>query len=226
MFQPIPKIPVNIIAGFLGAGKSTVVQHLLKTKPHHEHWAVIVNEFGAVGIDAAMMEEQGDIAIASVSGGCICCTGSLELQQAVIKILRQEKPDRILIEPSGLGQIEKVIDMLQEGSLGETLDLRTQFCLIDPNQTTPKSIAQSLLHQDLIQVADVLVFTKQDQKNTQNDQAWLEFIDNLYPQKEAVLYIQNGQLPLEALDWVHHNQTTAKLSLKPHSHHHSKDETC
>lgn len=73
----INRVPTNIITGFLGVGKTTAILHLLATKPAHEKWAVLVNEFGEIGIDGAIMSEQGAM-IKEVPGGCLCCTAGFQ----------------------------------------------------------------------------------------------------------------------------------------------------
>ena len=71
--QPVlAAIPTNIITGFLGAGKTTLIQQLLTNKPANERWAVLVNEFGQIGIDQALMASQDEVFIKEVAGGCIC----------------------------------------------------------------------------------------------------------------------------------------------------------
>lgn len=67
------RVPTNILTGFLGVGKTTTILNLLKNKPENENWAVLVNEFGEIGIDGALMTDQGAL-IKEVPGGCMCCT--------------------------------------------------------------------------------------------------------------------------------------------------------
>ena len=103
----IKAVPTNIITGFLGAGKTSAIVHLLQNKPKNERWAILVNEFGEIGIDGSLMqgqysEEQG-IFIREVPGGCMCCAAGLPMQIALNMLLAKAKPDRLLIEPTGLG---------------------------------------------------------------------------------------------------------------------------
>ncbi|HEX4870608.1 MAG TPA: GTP-binding protein, partial [Moraxellaceae bacterium] len=76
--QPIRAVPLNLVTGFLGAGKTTSIRHLLATRAGGERWAVLVNEFGKVGIDQAVLGGEG-IAIKEVPGGCLCCANQLPL---------------------------------------------------------------------------------------------------------------------------------------------------
>ena len=82
-----PPIPVNVIAGPLGVGKTTVINHLLQSRPPGERWAVLVNEYGLIGLDAALMEDTTEsggsagVEIREVAGGCICCTAGIRLNK-------------------------------------------------------------------------------------------------------------------------------------------------
>ena len=109
-------IPCTLVTGFLGAGKTTVINQLLATKPHDERWALLINEFGRIGIDGALLAssqdndlEQKNIAIREVSGGCICCTSQLPLQIAISRLLSEHHPQRLLIEPTGLAHPRELI---------------------------------------------------------------------------------------------------------------------
>lgn len=85
-------IPTNVITGFLGVGKSTAILNLLKQKPDNERWAVLVNEFGEVGIDGSLFTgqktEEAGIFIREVPGGCMCCAAGLPMQIALNMLLK------------------------------------------------------------------------------------------------------------------------------------------
>ena len=102
----IRAVPTNIITGFLGVGKTSAILHLLKRKPKNERWAVLVNEFGEIGVDGSLIEGQNSnehgIFIREVPGGCMCCAAGLPMQIALNQLLIKAKPDRLLIEPSCL----------------------------------------------------------------------------------------------------------------------------
>ena len=89
-------IRVHLITGFLGVGKTTAILHLLKHKPEHEKWAVLVNEFGEVGVDGAILESQGAV-VREVPGGCLCCVSGLPFQMGLNMLIARGKPDVILI---------------------------------------------------------------------------------------------------------------------------------
>ncbi len=91
----IQNIPTNVITGFLGVGKTTAILHLLKSKPKTERWAVLVNEFGEIGIDGAIFKtalgDQRGIFIKEVPGGCMCCAAGLPMQISLtMQVLRNQ----------------------------------------------------------------------------------------------------------------------------------------
>ena len=101
----------NLITGFLGSGKTTSILHLLANKDPAEKWAVLVNEFGEVGIDGALLADSGAM-VKEIPGGCMCCVNGLPMQVGLNTLLRQGKPDRLLIEPTGLGHPKQILDLL------------------------------------------------------------------------------------------------------------------
>ena len=89
----IQSVPTNVITGFLGVGKTTAILHLLANKPADERWAVLVNEFGEIGVDGALMEQQDEgVFISEVPGGCMCCTSGLPMQIALNMLLTRSNP--------------------------------------------------------------------------------------------------------------------------------------
>ena len=94
-------IPVHIISGFLGAGKTTLLKHLLQQKPEQEIWAVLMNEFGQIGVDQQLLPQDSGYAVKELLGGCLCCSSQLPMQIALSRLLSEVKPDRLFIEPTG-----------------------------------------------------------------------------------------------------------------------------
>ncbi len=96
-------IPVHVVTGFLGSGKSSLIRHLVAHKPADERWAIVINEFGQVGIDQTLFESRDDVVVKGLPGGCLCCQLAFVLQAALVNLIRRERPDRLIIEPSGWG---------------------------------------------------------------------------------------------------------------------------
>lgn len=102
-----PTVKIDIIAGFLGAGKTTLINKLLAEAYFGEKIAILENEFGAIGVDGSLIERD-DINITEMSGGCICCSLKTTLQAGLVEICKSYQPDRIIIEPTGLADTEDI----------------------------------------------------------------------------------------------------------------------
>ena len=91
-------IPTNVITGFLGVGKTTAIQQLLNTKPAGERWAVLINEFGKVGIDSQLLQTDdhslGEVTIREVPGGCMCCAAGLPMKVVLNQLRAPGRSDR------------------------------------------------------------------------------------------------------------------------------------
>ena len=104
---------VNVISGFLGAGKTTLIKKLLDEALKGEKIVLIENEFGEIGIDGGFLKDAG-VEISEMNSGCICCSLVGDFGEALKKVMEQFHPDRILIEPSGVGKLSDVIRAVQD----------------------------------------------------------------------------------------------------------------
>lgn len=103
---------IDIISGFLGAGKTTLIKKLIKDVLHKEKIVLIENEFGEIGIDGGFLKDAG-IEIREMNSGCICCSLVGDFSEALKKVLAEYHPERIIIEPSGVGKLSDVIKAVQ-----------------------------------------------------------------------------------------------------------------
>jgi G3E family GTPase len=111
----LQNIPTHVIAGPLGAGKTSLIRQLMTQRPAGERWAVLINEFGQIGLDAALLTSDADgIALGEVAGGCLCCVNGAPFQIGLGRLLRKARPDRLFIEPSGLGHPAQLLKQLNE----------------------------------------------------------------------------------------------------------------
>ena len=121
---------IDIISGFLGAGKTTLIKKLLKEALQGEQVVLIENEFGEIGIDGGFLKEAG-VEITEMNSGCICCSLVGDFASALKQVLDQYHPDRILIEPSGVGKLSDVMRAV-EGATGEAgVHLNSAVAVVD-----------------------------------------------------------------------------------------------
>lgn len=215
------KIPTNIITGFLGVGKTTTILNLLKHKPENEKWAVLVNEFGEIGIDGAMMSEQGAL-IKEVPGGCMCCTAGVPMSVGINALLRQ-KPDRLIIEPTGLGHPKQVMATLTSAHYQEHVDLKATIALVDPRHLRNEKYLTNQNFNDQLASADVIIGNKIDECHAEDIDAFNDWVTDQSPAKIFHKLVTQGQLPLEVLD-IERLAQGASAHIEDHHHHHAAME--
>ena len=193
-------IPTNIITGFLGVGKTTAITHLLKHKPKDEIWSVLVNEFGEIGIDGALLKTV-NAHVREVPGGCICCVAGLPMKIALNMMIATTKPNRIIIEPTGLGHPEEIINTLLGEYYDKVLDLRATITLLDPRKLGDLRYTENENFQDQLAVADVVIANKTDLCGEQEQLAFATLMENFVPPKQAHYWVAQGELDAAWLDY-------------------------
>lgn len=193
------KTKVHLISGFLGTGKTTALKSLMAQKDPNEKWVIIVNEFGEIGIDGAVLSDNS-IPVAEIAGGCLCCTAGPQMGVTVQKMLRDAKPDRLMIEASGLAHAASVIDELKAKPLDSLLEIGAVFTVVNPRQFINPDYAQQALYKDQIGICDVLVASKTDLCTTEQLAEFHDKAAKLFPPKAKVVEVQNAQLDIQWLD--------------------------
>lgn len=219
--QRIESVPTNLITGFLGVGKSTAIRNLLARSPANERWAVLVNEFGEVAVDnAALAGGRDDATIRELPGGCMCCTLGAPLKVTLTRLLRDVRPDRLLIEPTGLGHPARVLDTLRSGDLGSALEVRATVCLIDPRQLADERITSREVFQDQVELAEVLVANKIDLCDRMALDRFRQWSAGLFPPKARIEEVEQGDIDPAVLDIA---ADPERVPLFPHAHDHAHD---
>jgi G3E family GTPase len=205
----------NLITGFLGSGKTTTIRHLLASKPASEKWAVLVNEFGEAGIDGALLADSGAL-LKEIPGGCMCCVNGLPMQVGLNALLRQGKPDRLLIEPTGLGHPKQILDMLTAEIYTPWIDLRATLTLLDPEQLMQERYCSNENFLAQLAVADIIVLNKSDRQNDASRAALQSWLSINQAERETVT-VSHGQVEGKLLDQPRRNQRVLNASAA-HAH--------
>ncbi len=121
-------LKIDIISGFLGAGKTTFIERLLKTEIKNEKVVLVENEYGEVSVDTDILKDT-KIEMKELSQGCICCSLVGDFTKALNELIKQENPDRILIEPSGVGKLSDIVAAVTKAGLGSNIN--SLVCLVD-----------------------------------------------------------------------------------------------
>lgn len=215
----ISSVPTNIITGFLGAGKTTSILHLLAQKPVAERWAILVNEFGDIGIDGSLYQgtytEGGGIFVREVPGGCMCCTAGLPMQIALNQLLQRAKPDRLLIEPTGLGHPIEILQTLADDHYRPILRLQKILALVDARQIADARYTSHEIFNQQIAIADVVVGNKQDLYRAGDREALERYLRKLNGRDAKLLFTDRGRIEI---DWLAGDTTATASRHSRHDH--------
>lgn len=190
-------IPTHLIGGPLGAGKTSLIRSLLAQKPENERWAVLINEFGQIGLDAALLAtDEAGVSLAEVAGGCLCCVNGVPFQVGLSRLLRKAKPDRLLIEPSGLGHPVELLAQLGAPPWQEVLALQPCVTVLDAaalarGESLPPSVQQALSRSGLLLL----------NKSERLDQAERQRLSALLP-AQPLRWTHQSDLPIAELPGI------------------------
>jgi G3E family GTPase len=188
-------VPILLVAGFLGAGKTTVVNHLL-AHAQGRRIAAVVNDFGAINIDAELIAGAAD-GVVSLANGCICCTLEGDLLRTLANLLRRDPcPEFILIETSGVADPTDIVRNLMDPVIWREAPLETVLCVVDAT-LAPAALDDALLKSQL-RAADVVALSKVDLVDAAARAAMRGAIKTQRP-AAVVVDAVNGEVPMELL---------------------------
>ncbi len=191
-------IPVNIISGFLGSGKTTAIIKLFNQKTTNEEWAVIINEFGKISVDSQTLRSttSNTGTVFDISGGCICCSAKGYFQENLEKIISSGNFSRILIEPSGLGGIDFVSEIV---TASDNLMLMPVICLVDITMIENPRLQFLPIFRAQIAKADIIIFTKCDLLDGKaTEDRLVKLFNSNFPDKQTCLRTSEPSL----LPWI------------------------
>ena len=220
--SPMLGIPTNIITGFLGVGKTSAILNLMKNKPENERWAVLVNEFGEIGVDGSLIQGNQttqQVFIREVPGGCMCCAAGLPMQIALNQLLTEAKPDRLLIEPTGLGHPKEVLQVLSSEHYRKVLSLQKNVTLVDARKLSDSRYADHDTFNQQITIADTVVGNKVDLYQDGDAEKLAEYVTEICHPNTKLVFAHHGKIPFEEFEG-----DTNFFGQQVHHHHHHQQE--
>jgi G3E family GTPase len=188
-------VPIVLVAGFLGAGKTTVVNHIL-AHANGRRIAAVVNDFGAINIDAELIAGASD-GVVSLTNGCICCSLEGDLLRTLGAILRRDpRPDHILIETSGVADPGDIVRNLMDPVIWKEAPLEIVVCVVDAT-TSPTTLDDALVRSQL-RAADVVALSKTDLVEATGCERVRDAVKAIRP-TAVVVDAPHGQVPAELL---------------------------
>jgi G3E family GTPase len=124
------KVKVDIFSGFLGAGKTTLIKKLISESLYKENVVIIENEFGEIGIDGSILKST-NIEVKEINSGCICCSIAGDFKKAVKEVIDKYKPERIIIEPTGVAKLSEILAVFKDSELKNLMELNMVVTVVD-----------------------------------------------------------------------------------------------
>lgn len=171
---------INMLFGFLGSGKTTLVRRLLSERQDDRRMAVIVNEFGDVGIDGAILE-GGNIDMIELTSGCLCCTLKGSLLEAVEELRDDAKAEHVVIEATGIAKPEEIMETFSDSSLRDVYQMAPFVTVIDASKFLRLQDVLGEFYIDQVKNADLLLLNKVDLVSGGDLEALREKVHDLNP---------------------------------------------
>jgi len=217
---------IDIISGFLGAGKTTFIKRLLETSIGKEKVVLIENEFGEVSVDSDFLADS-KIDIQELSQGCICCSLVGDFSKSLNEVIEKYNPDRILIEPSGVGKLSDVEKAIADANLSEYLN--SLICLVDVTKAKmyTKNFGEFFLNQ--IEYANTIILSRTDVAKPEKVE---EAISIIRKHNESCVLVTTSikelsdEALLKAYEGVNEDFKSELLESIKHEHEHHHDEEC
>lgn len=207
---------ISIISGFLGAGKTTLIQKLLKETLSNKKVVLIENEFGEVGIDGKILKQTG-VRIREINSGCICCTLAGDFSNALQEVIYKYNPDQILIEPSGVGKLSDILPPCLEKA-------EINFCITVVNALKYKMYAKNFseFFFDQIQNANT-IFLSRTQKTESNQLQNVAKSIRQHNPNAVILTTPWEQISADRMMEIAENKIPLLINKEELHHHHADD---
>ena len=221
---------IDIFSGFLGAGKTTLIKKLIAEAFQGEQIVLIENEFGEIGIDGGFLKEAG-IQITEMNSGCICCSLVGDFRAALKKVVEQYHPDRILIEPSGVGKLSDVTRAVETIADEEDVKLNSFVTVADVNKVRLYMKNFGEFYNDQVSHASTILLSRTGAASEEKIEKAVAMLREENPKATIVTTDWNqltGAQILKAMesedDFVQALLEQARQTVEEHEHHHHYDE--
>lgn len=221
---------IDIISGFLGAGKTTFIKKLLKEAFKGEQVVLIENEFGEIGIDGGFLKEAG-IEIKEMNSGCICCSLVGDFEKSLKEVIDTYHPDRILIEPSGVGKLSDVIKAVQDAQVNLDAQLNSFTTVVDVTKCRIYSKNFGEFFSNQIEYAGAIILSRTDKakhEKVEESVAILRGLNEKAPIITTPIEQLSGEKLLETMEGSKslEEELLAEIVCPECGGHHDHDEEC
>ncbi len=228
---------VDIISGFLGAGKTTFIKKLIEEVFPGEKLVLIENEFGEIGIDGGFLKDAG-VEITEMNSGCICCTLVGDFSKALQKVLTEYQPDRVIIEPSGVGKLSDVVKAIEGVKEEADIEIDGRITVVDGKKAKIYMKNFGEFFENQVEHASTIVISRTQMMKDEKIEECVHILREKNPDaaiistpweelgKEAVQRALEHGAEIEGILEEHHHHEEEECCDHEHHHHHHDEECC
>lgn len=228
---------VDIISGFLGAGKTTFIKKLIEEVFPGEKLVLIENEFGEIGIDGGFLKDAG-VEITEMNSGCICCTLVGDFSKALQKVLTEYQPDRVIIEPSGVGKLSDVVKAIEGVKEEADIEIDGRITVVDGKKAKIYMRNFGEFFENQVEHASTIVISRTQMMKDEKIEECVHILREKNPDaaiistpweelgKEAVQRALEHGAEIEGILEEHHHHEEEECCDHEHHHHHHEEEEC
>ncbi len=210
---------IDIFSGFLGAGKTTLIRKLIAEGYQNEKLVLIENEFGEIAVDGAFLQDAG-VQITEMNSGCICCTLVGDFTKALGQVMTDYAPDRILIEPSGVGKLSDVARAVERV---EGAEIGAKVTVVDAGKCKMYARNFGEFFNDQVASADLIVLSRTDTANDAKTMAAVELLKGINPDARLITTPWDQISGAQIREVMEENVLQRELHEMEHEHHHHHD---
>lgn len=210
---------IDIFSGFLGAGKTTLIRKLIAEGYKNEKLVLIENEFGEIAIDGGFLKDAG-VQITEMNSGCICCTLVGDFTKALKKVMEEYAPDRIIIEPSGVGKLSDVAHAVEQV---EGAHIGTKVTVVDAGKCRMYMRNFGEFFNDQVENADLIVMSRTDTASAEKILAATELLKQLNAKAGLISTPWDKLSGEQIVEAMEHNALHEELEHMEHEHHHEHE---
>ena len=217
---------IDIISGFLGAGKTTLIKKLMADAFEGEKLVLIENEFGEIGIDGGFLRESG-VEITEMNSGCICCSLVGDFGEALKEVLEKYSPDRVIIEPSGVGKLSDVIKAVK--NTGDSVEINSTAVVVDASKCKMYMKNYGEFYKNQIEYAGTIILSRTQNVSEEKLDTCLKLIREENTEASIITTPWediSGKTILEAMEKVNSLEKELMEEHEHHHHHHDGEECC
>ena len=215
---------VDIISGFLGAGKTTFIKKLIEEVFPGEKLVLIENEFGEIGIDGGFLKDAG-VEITEMNSGCICCTLVGDFSKALQKVLSEYQPDRVIIEPSGVGKLSDVVKAIEGVKEEADIEIDGRITVVDGKKAKIYMKNFGEFFENQVEHASTIVISRTQMMKDEKIEECVHILREKNPEA-AIISTPWDELGKEAVERALLHGAEIEGILEEHAHHHHDDECC